>query len=148
MATIQKITPYLWFDDQAREAADYYTDIFPDSRIIQTTSMITEFELCGMKMVALNGGPRFNFTEAVSFLVSCKDQAEVDYFWDKLTAGTGDEGRCGWLKDRYGLSWQIVPERFMELMGKGDGQRIQKMMQAMMPMNKLIMEELEEAYNS
>ncbi|MCB0631370.1 MAG: VOC family protein [Saprospiraceae bacterium] len=148
MATIQKITPYLWFDDQALEAATYYTDIFPDSRIIQTTSLITEFELYGLKMVALNGGPRFNFTEAVSFLVSCKDQAEVDYFWDKLTAATGDEGRCGWLKDRYGLSWQIVPERFLALMGKGDGQRIQKMMQAMMPMNKLIMAELEAAYYS
>jgi predicted 3-demethylubiquinone-9 3-methyltransferase (glyoxalase superfamily) len=148
MATIQKITPYLWFDHQAEEAAAFYVDIFPDSSIIQTTPMITEFELCGMKMVALNGGPKFNFTEAVSFLVSCKDQEEVDYFWHKLTAGSGDEGRCGWLKDKYGLSWQIVPEKFMELISKGDGERTQKMMQTMMPMNKLIMAELEEAYYS
>lgn len=148
MAHIQKITPYLWFDNQAAEAAEFYCSVFKNSRVISHSPIVSEFELEGMQFVALNGGPQFAFTEAVSFLVECADQQEVDYFWDVFTSNGGEESRCGWCKDKYGLSWQIVPVRFLELLQTGTPEQQQKMMAAMHPMNKLLLVELEAAYNS
>lgn len=144
----QKITPYLWYDNQAREAAEFYCSIFKNSKILSTSDMIVEFELEGMQFIGLNGGPKFEFTEATSFFVLCADQNEVDHFWDKLTSDGGEESQCGWLKDKFGLSWQIVPKRFMEMMHSGDIEKIQKVMQAMMPMRKMIIADFEKAYNS
>ncbi len=127
----QKITPFLWFDGKAEEAADFYVSIFPGSKILSATRygdagpgpkgsvMTVLFELNGQQFIALNGGPQFKFTEAVSFSVDCKTQEEVDAFWEKLSAG-GEEGPCGWLKDKYGLSWQIVPTILVEMLGDAD----------------------------
>jgi predicted 3-demethylubiquinone-9 3-methyltransferase (glyoxalase superfamily) len=131
----QKITPFLWFNDQAEEAAQFYTSIFQDSKIESVsryteagqeihgrppgTAMTVSFQLEGMEFTALNGGPMFKFTEAVSFVVSCESQQEVDYFWEKLSDG-GEKGRCGWIKDKFGLSWQIVPTILGDLLSSGD----------------------------
>ena len=144
----QKITPYLWYDNQAKEAAELYCSIFKNSRILSSSGMIVEFELEGMNFIALNGGPEFHFTEATSFFVLCEDQAEVDYFWEKLISNGGEESQCGWLKDKFGLSWQIVPKRFMEMMHCGDGEKIKKVMEVMMPMRKMVVEDFEKAFNS
>ena len=155
MATLPKITPNLWFDTQAEEAAAFYIGIFPDSRIVNVThygpdmpgpegSVLTvEFELAGQTFVGINGGPQFTFDEAVSFEIRCQDQAEIDHYWDKLTDG-GEESQCGWLKDRYGLSWQVVPERWVELV-TGDPEGAQRAFQAMMGMRKLDVAALEAA---
>jgi predicted 3-demethylubiquinone-9 3-methyltransferase (glyoxalase superfamily) len=151
-----KITPFLWFDTEAEEAAEFYTSVFPSSKITEITRygsagprpdgmvMTVAFELDGRQLVALNGGPDFKFNEAVSFLVSCKDQEEVDCYWDKLSEG-GEEGPCGWLRDRYGLSWQIVPTALEELLGDPDREKTQRVMQAMMSMGKIEVEGLERA---
>lgn len=136
VSTGQKITPFLWFDGQAEAAARFYASIFPDSEITNVSPMIVNFRLAGLEFMALNGGPHFKFTEAVSFFVSCETQAEVDYFWDKLSAG-GSVQQCGWLKDRFGLSWQIVPTVLGELMGDADPDQSQRVFQAMMQMVKL-----------
>src|SRR5690242_6367946 len=105
---MQKITPFLWFDNQAQEAAEYYTSIFPNSKILESNPMIVSFEIEGTQFTALNGGQQgFKFDESISFVIDCGDQNEVDYYWDKLTAGGGEPGPCGWLKDRYGVSWQV-----------------------------------------
>jgi len=156
MAKPQKITPFLWFDDKAEEAADFYVSLFDDSKIDgvthygpnmpvrEGTVMTVDFTLAGQKFVALNGGPEFQFTEAVSFFVSCKDQAEVDDFWKKLTDG-GEESQCGWLKDKYGLSWQIVPEQLMQLLNDPDPGRAQRATQAMLKMQKIDVDELRRA---
>jgi predicted 3-demethylubiquinone-9 3-methyltransferase (glyoxalase superfamily) len=145
----QKITPNLWFDDQAEHAAEYYTSLFPNSRIHSVTRsggggldgpgdvLSVEFELDGHAFIGINGGPMFRFTEAVSFGISCTDQAEVDHYWDALIADGGEEGQCGWLKDRYGLSWQVVPTALPELLGDPDPGRAQRALQAMMTMRKL-----------
>jgi predicted 3-demethylubiquinone-9 3-methyltransferase (glyoxalase superfamily) len=142
------ITPNLWFDNQGLEAAEYYTSIFPDSRIVNVTHyteaapgkagqvLTVDFELQGQRFTALNGGPEFTFTEAVSFMVSCADQAELDHYWERLTDG-GEEGPCGWVKDRYGLSWQVVPAGIDELFGDDDPARAQRAMEAMFKMRKL-----------
>jgi predicted 3-demethylubiquinone-9 3-methyltransferase (glyoxalase superfamily) len=148
MTQVQKISPFLWYDQQAQQAAEFYTSIFPDSRILTSTPLVTEFTLTGLKFQALNGGPMFKFTEAISFMVLCDDQSEVDYYWDNLTADGGSESMCGWLKDKYGLSWQIIPQRFMELINSGDQEKSEKVMQAMLPMRKMIIADLEKAYNS
>jgi predicted 3-demethylubiquinone-9 3-methyltransferase (glyoxalase superfamily) len=156
----QKITPFLWFDDQAEEAAKFYTSIFKNSRIDKITRydkagekaagrpagsvMTVEFQLQGQDFVALNGGPHFKFTEAVSFVVNCKTQAEVDYFWKKLSAG-GKEVQCGWLKDKYGVSWQIVPTILGELLSGNDRVRSQRVMEAMLQMVKLDIAQLKQA---
>jgi predicted 3-demethylubiquinone-9 3-methyltransferase (glyoxalase superfamily) len=144
----QHITPCLWFDTQALEAAEYYVSIFPDSRIVTTTHypesvaekagqvLLVEFELSGERFTALNGGPQFTFDEAVSFYIICDDQAELDYFWEKLTAG-GEEGPCGWAKDRFGLSWQVVPDGMTELFSDPDSERASRAMAAMMKQHKL-----------
>lgn len=151
-----EITPFLWFDDQAEEAARFYSGIFPNSKIKSVARygeagpgragsvMTVEFELDGQAFVALNGGPQFPFTEAVSFSVDCEDQAEVDRFWDALSQG-GQTHVCGWLKDRYGLSWQIVPKVLPKLIGGDDPARAQRAMQAMLGMTKLDIAALEAA---
>ncbi len=143
-----KIVPNLWFDTEAEEAADFYISIFKNSRIVNVaryteagprpagTVMTVEFELDGQRFVGINGGPEFTFSEAVSFQVTCEDQDEVDYYWDHLSEG-GQEGPCGWLKDRYGLSWQVIPSGMEELFADPDPQRAQRTMQAMLGMGKL-----------
>ena len=154
---IQKITPFLWFDNQAEEAVGFYSSIFKNSKIVTVTRygdagpgpkgsvMTMEFELDGQKFVALNGGPHFQFTEAISFVVNCETQQEVDHYWEKLTAG-GKEVQCGWLKDKYGLSWQIVPIAMVTMLKDTDTQRSQRVMKAMLQMKKIELPVLEEAY--
>jgi len=153
---MQTITPCLWFDTEGEEAAEHYTSIFPNSRITEVTRygsagpraegtvMTVTFQLDGHEFVALNGGPEFRFNEAVSFQVLCEDQEEVDRYWEQLGAG-GEEGPCGWLKDRYGLSWQIVPRRLNELVSDPDREKSQRAMAAMLEMRKIDIEELERA---
>jgi predicted 3-demethylubiquinone-9 3-methyltransferase (glyoxalase superfamily) len=150
------ITPCLWFDTEGEEAAKLYTSVFPNSRILdisrygsagprpEGTVMTVSFELDGQKFLALNGGPQFSFTEAVSFQVSCETQEAVDAFWSALSEG-GEEGPCGWLKDRFGLSWQIVPTRLPELLGDPDTEKAQRVMQAMLQMKKIEIDGLERA---
>ena len=149
MATLtpQKITPYLWFDNQAKEAARFYCSLFKNAQITSESDMIVEFELEGMKFIALNGGPQYTFTEAISFFVLCEDQEEVDYFWNAFTTDGGQEGRCSWCKDKFGVSWQIVPQRFIEMMETGTPEQIQRVMEVMMPMNKMIVADFENAFN-
>jgi predicted 3-demethylubiquinone-9 3-methyltransferase (glyoxalase superfamily) len=142
------ITPNLWFDTQAVEAAEFYCSVFPSSRILSMafypenspgetgTVMTVEFELDGQRLVAINGGPQFPFTEAVSFQIDCADQAEVDHYWERLTDG-GEESMCGWLKDRYGVSWQVVPRGMEEVFGNADPAAAQRAMQAMLGMRKV-----------
>ncbi|MCP9491000.1 MAG: VOC family protein, partial [Solirubrobacteraceae bacterium MAG38_C4-C5] len=144
----QKITPNLWFDTEAQEAADFYISVFKNSRVVNVTHypaaaprpagtvMTVEFELDGQRFVGINGGPQFTFDEAVSFEISCETQDEVDYYWERLSEG-GSEGPCGWVKDRYGLSWQVVPTGMEELFADPDPQRAQRAMQAMLGMGKL-----------
>jgi predicted 3-demethylubiquinone-9 3-methyltransferase (glyoxalase superfamily) len=153
---MQKITPCLWFDTQGEEAANFYTTVFKNSKILDVarygaagpgaegTVMTVSFELDGQKFVALNGGPHFTFNEAVSFQVSCETQDEVDYFWGNLSQG-GEEGPCGWLKDKYGVSWQIVPTALVELIGDPDPERSQAAMTAMLGMRKIDIEALRRA---
>jgi predicted 3-demethylubiquinone-9 3-methyltransferase (glyoxalase superfamily) len=143
-----KITPNLWFDTQAEEAADFYISVFKNGRIVGKTHytegapreagmvMTVEFELDGQRFVGINGGPEFEFDEAVSFQITCKDQEEVDYYWEKLSQG-GEKGPCGWLKDRFGLSWQVVPAGMNELFEDSDPERAQRAMEAMLKMGKL-----------
>jgi predicted 3-demethylubiquinone-9 3-methyltransferase (glyoxalase superfamily) len=154
---MQKITPMLWFDDQAEDAAKLYTSVFDDAKILNVSHygeagpgepgsvMTVEFELAGQKFVGLNGGPaHYGFTEAVSFVVNCETQEEVDKFWDALTDG-GEEGPCGWLKDRFGLSWQITPTALPRLLTDPDREKANRAMNAMMGMKKLDIAELERA---
>lgn len=153
MKITQKITPFLWFDNQAEEAINFYTTIFKDatigdiSRYGENGSVMTgTFTLAGQQFMALNGGPMFKFTEAISLFVDCKDQAEVDYFWEKLSEG-GEKSRCGWLKDKFGLSWQIVPDTLGKVLYGVDKAGSARAMQAMMKMDKLIVKDLQDAYN-
>jgi len=144
----KSITPNLWFDTQAEEAAEYYCSIFPDSRIVKVSHyteaapdkagevLTVDFELQGRRFTALNGGPQFPFTEAVSFMIACEDQAELDAYWERLTDG-GEEGPCGWCKDRYGLSWQVVPVGIDDLFRDEDRERARRAMEAMYGMHKL-----------
>ena len=163
MQRVQRITPCLWFDDQAEEAARFYTGIFPNSRIVSVTRygdagyefhrkpagsvMTVAFELDGQTFTGLNGGPVFQFNEAVSFQVNCDTQEEVDYFWEKLSEG-GDEKaqQCGWLKDRYGVSWQVVPTILNEMVQDPESEKSQRAMEAMLLMKKLDIAELKRAY--
>jgi predicted 3-demethylubiquinone-9 3-methyltransferase (glyoxalase superfamily) len=153
----QKIVPNLWFDTQAEEAAKFYISVFKDSRIVNVahytevgpgepgTVMTVEFELDGQRFVGINGGPQFQFDEAVSFQITCEDQDEVDYYWERLTEG-GEESQCGWLKDKYGLSWQVVPRRMVEWFGDPN-EKSERAMSTMMTMGKLDIAVLEKAYN-
>jgi predicted 3-demethylubiquinone-9 3-methyltransferase (glyoxalase superfamily) len=158
--TKQKITPCLWFDTEAEDAAKFYTSVFKDSRITQVsrygraghdihgkdagTVMVVEFELEGQTFTALNGGPQFKFDEAVSFQVLCHSQSEIDYFWSRLSAG-GREGQCGWLKDKYGLSWQVVPATLPQLLAGADAARMDRVMNAVLKARKFDLAELERA---
>ncbi len=141
----QKISTYLWFDKQAKEAAEFYCSLFNNSRIVSSNPMIVVFELEEQKYYALNGEPKFKFNESISLFVECEGQEEVDKFWNALTANGGEESMCGWLKDRFGLSWQIVPRQLMTLMGDKDPARAQRAMQAMLKMKKIFVRQLEEA---
>ena len=134
-----KTYPCLWFDGKAHEAADYYCSIFPNSKILNKTPFVAIYELEGSRYMNLNGGPEFKFNEAISIVVSCENQKEVDYFWNKLSEG-GEEGKSGWLKDKFGVSWQIVPEVLGELMN--DTEKAPKVMYAFMQMRKIIIEDL------
>lgn len=142
----QKITPFLWFDHQAEEAARFYTSIFKDSKLLNVTPMLVNFQLEGQEFLALNGGPRFQFSEAFSLLVNCNTQEEVDYYWTRLTADGGQESMCGWLKDRFGFSWQIVPVQLGKLLSDRDAQRAGRVMQAMLQMKKLDIAALQRAH--
>jgi predicted 3-demethylubiquinone-9 3-methyltransferase (glyoxalase superfamily) len=156
MATLTKITPCLWFDTEGEEAATFYTSVFENSRITSVTHygsagprpegmvLTVEFELDGQPFTALNGGPDFSFNESLSLQVNCESQDEVDYFWAKLAEG-GEHGPCGWLKDRYGLSWQIVPRKLIELITDPDPERGQRAMKAMLSMGKIDIAEVERA---
>ena len=155
---MQKITPFLWFDDQAEEAANFYVSVFKDSKILDVsrygegspkpagTAMVVNFELDGQPVMALNGGPEFKFTEAISFFVTCETQEEVDRFWNQLTAEGGEESQCGWLKDKFGLSWQIVPTALGTYLGGSDPAGAARAMQAMLQMRKIDIEGLRRAY--
>jgi predicted 3-demethylubiquinone-9 3-methyltransferase (glyoxalase superfamily) len=152
-----KITPFLWFDNNLEQAVKFYTAIFKDAKVLavrrydeaspdgKTKIMTARFRLAGQEFVGLNGGPLFKFTEAVSFFVSCKTQQEVDYYWRRLTAG-GSPGRCGWLKDRFGLSWQIVPDQLLDLLGDKDPAKAGRVMQAMLKMSKIKIRALQRAH--
>ena len=158
---MQKITPFLWFDDKAEEAANFYVSLFKNSKVGDIARydeagakasgrpsgsvMVVEFQLEGQEFVALNGGPHFKFTEAISFVVNCETQEEVDEFWEKLSEG-GQEGQCGWLKDKYGLSWQVVPTVLTEMLKDKDPQKSQRVMKAMLQMKKIDIPTLKQAY--
>jgi predicted 3-demethylubiquinone-9 3-methyltransferase (glyoxalase superfamily) len=145
---MQKVTPFLWFDRQAQDAARFYVSVFKDGKVGKPMLgpdgkvLVVPFHIQGQEFSALNGGPQFKFNESVSFVVHCKDQQEVDYYWEKLTSGGGKESMCGWLKDRYGLSWQVVPDALFELMR---GAKAQKVMEAFMQMKKFDIAALERA---
>lgn len=143
---MKKITPFLWFNNQAEEAAKFYTSIFKNSRIINSSPMVVTFELEGQTVMALNGGPHFKLTEAFSLFVDCETQEEVDNYWDKLSAG-GSESRCGWLKDKYGLSWQIIPNALGRLMSDPDPTKSKRVMEAMLQMKKIDLAGLQKAYD-
>jgi len=159
---MQKITPFLWFDHQAEEAAKFYTSVFKNSRIGRILrydevsakgagrpagSVLTiEFEIAGQKFTALNGGPEFKFNESISFVVNCETQNEVDYFWEKLLADGGQESQCGWLKDKFGVSWQITPTVLIDMLNDKDAKKAERVMKAMMQMQKIDIKTLQEAY--
>jgi predicted 3-demethylubiquinone-9 3-methyltransferase (glyoxalase superfamily) len=154
----QRITPFLWYDSQAEEAANFYVSIFKNSQVALITRygdtgpgpkgsvMTVAFTLDGQEFVALNGGPQFPFTEAISMMVNCESQEEIDYYWDKLSTG-GSEVQCGWLKDKFGLAWQIVPARFFDLLRTATPEKLDRVMKAMMEMVKMDLAKLEQAYN-
>ncbi len=154
---MNKITPFLWFDDKAEEAMNFYVSIFKNSRVLNVsrygqdaaypegTAFLVSFQLDGQEVMALNAGPQFKFTEAISMFVSCETQEEVDDLWEKLSEG-GEKGQCGWLKDRYGLSWQIVPTALGELMNDKDPEKSKRVMQAMLKMHKIDINKLKEAH--
>ena len=153
----QKITTFLWFDNNAQEAVNFYVSVFKNSRVLNTTHygdsgagpkskvMTVDFELDGQRFTALNGGPNFKFTEAISLVVNCESQQEIDYFWEKLSEGGGQTVECGWLKDKYGLSWQIVPAILWDLFQDGDQAKTDRIMKAVMTMKKLDIEGLKKA---
>jgi predicted 3-demethylubiquinone-9 3-methyltransferase (glyoxalase superfamily) len=156
---MSNIAPCLWFDDRIEEAVNFYVSLFPNSKILSKSAyddagplekgkvMVMTFELDGVEFMALNGGPKFRFTEAVSFLVKCETQEEVDRYWNTLIADGGAESMCGWLKDRFGLSWQIVPNALGTLMGDKDKEKANRVMQAMLKMRKIDIAELQRAYD-
>ena len=150
---MKKITPFLWFDNQAEEAMNFYVSIFKNSRVLGVTpgpngiAQSVTFELEGQEFIALNAGPQFKFNEAISFFVNCETQAEVDELWEKLTAGGGEESMCGWLKDKYGLSWQIIPTALGEMMGDPDPEKAGRVVQAMLQMRKIDIQGLRQAYD-
>jgi predicted 3-demethylubiquinone-9 3-methyltransferase (glyoxalase superfamily) len=159
MSRKQKITTFLWFDNNAEEAANFYVSIFKNSKILNTSRygdagpgpkgsvMTCTFQLEGQEFIALNGGPHFKFTEAISLFVDCETQEEVDTLWNKLTANGGAPSQCGWLKDKFGLSWQIIPSALMEMMSDRDPAKSRRVMEAMMQMSKIELQKLKQAYD-
>jgi predicted 3-demethylubiquinone-9 3-methyltransferase (glyoxalase superfamily) len=157
---MQKITPMLWFDNNAEEAVEFYKSVFKKSDVGEATinqgnapgekgkALVVPFELFGQNFIALNGGPMFKFNESVSFVINCEDQKEIDYYWEKLTSGGGQESMCGWLKDKYGLSWQVTPTNISKLMSGKHPEKAKKVMDAVMKMRKLDIKTLEEAYEN
>jgi predicted 3-demethylubiquinone-9 3-methyltransferase (glyoxalase superfamily) len=148
---VSKITPFLWFDNHAEEAMNYYISIFKNGKVLSVNRMngkvlTVSFELEGQRFMALNAEPLFKFSEAISFFVNCETQAEVDELWERLSAG-GEKGQCGWLKDRFGLWWQIIPKALMQLMSDPDPRKSNAVMQAMLKMNKIVIEDLKRAYD-
>jgi predicted 3-demethylubiquinone-9 3-methyltransferase (glyoxalase superfamily) len=150
---MNKITPFLWFDTEAEEAMNLYVSIFKNSKVLGVTpgpngrAMSVNFELEGQEFIGLNAGPEFKFNESISFLVNCNSQEEVDELWEKLTADGGEESRCGWLKDKYGLSWQIIPTALGEMLGDPNPEKAGRAMQAMLQMNKIDIQALQQAYD-
>jgi predicted 3-demethylubiquinone-9 3-methyltransferase (glyoxalase superfamily) len=157
---VSKISPCLWFDGNAEEAAKFYTSVLPDSRIEnvhraaadnpstpQGAVLTVDFTLAGQQFIGLNGGPDFHFNEAISFSIDCEDQAEVDRLWDALVEGGGEHSVCGWLKDRYGVSWQVIPRKLPELLNGPDGEGAARVMKAMLEMTKIDVAKLQEAYD-
>jgi len=142
-----KIAPFLWFDGKAEEAAKFYTSIFRNSKIDSISPMSATFQLDGVKFMALNGGPQFKFTEAISFFVRCDTQEEIDYYWERLSAG-GSEGKCGWLKDKFGVSWQIIPPVLGDMLNDDDDEKSQRAMTAMLQMDKIDIAALKQAYDN
>jgi predicted 3-demethylubiquinone-9 3-methyltransferase (glyoxalase superfamily) len=158
---MQKITPFLWFDNQAEEAVNFYASVFKNSKIgnmarydeasaaaagrPKGSVMTASFELEGQEFIALNGGPHFKFSEAISFVISCETQKEIDYYWGKLSSNGGQEGQCGWLKDKYGLSWQIIPSSLSKLIAGPDKEKSKRAMGALMKMKRLVIADLENA---
>jgi predicted 3-demethylubiquinone-9 3-methyltransferase (glyoxalase superfamily) len=162
MATVniqQKLTPCLWFNSNAWDAVTFYTTVFnnaekgkisyygPDMPMPQGSVLTIEFQIEGQEFLALNAGPDFKFTEAVSFMINCETQDEIDYYWNKLTEDGGEESQCGWLKDKFGLSWQVVPRIMGEMIANSDGKKVNRVMQKMMTMKKLDIQALEDAYS-
>ena len=143
---MKKITPFLWFDKQAEEAMNYYVSVFKNSKVINASPQMVQFELDGQEFIGLNAGPQYKFNEAVSMFVNCEDQAEVDYFWDKLSAVPEAE-QCSWCKDKFGLSWQIVPKQLGELMSDPDPKKSQRVVQAMLKMKKIVVADLQKAHD-
>ncbi len=154
---MQKVSPFLWFDSNAEEASNFYLSIFKNSKVLKVSrygeggpgpagsAMIVNFQIEGQEFIALNGGPHFKFTEAISFSINCETQEEVDYYWNRLIAGGGQESQCGWLKDKFGLSWQVVPTILGELLADKDAKKAQRVMQAMLKMKKIDIPELKRA---
>lgn len=154
---MQKITPFLWFDNNAEEAANFYVSIFKNSKVLSVsrygdagpgpkgTVMVAEFQIEGQEFVALNGGPRFKFDEAISFVINCETQDEVDYFWERLSEG-GKKSRCGWLQDKFGLWWQVVPTVLNKLMSDSDPEKVKRVTEAMLQMDRIDIEPLQRAY--
>lgn len=140
------VTPFLWFNNNLREAVAFYKTVFPDARIEGVSDFMATFELAGQRFNALNGGPKYSFNEAVSFFISVDTQEDVDYFWTKLTADGGEESRCGWLKDKYGLSWQVVPSALGKYLSDPDRSKADRAMQAMMKMGKIVIADLDKAF--
>lgn len=156
---MQRITPFLWFDNNAEEAMNFYVSLFKNSKVLKVnrygesgpgpkgTVMTATFQLDGLELTALNGGPHFKFTEAISLFVDCETQEEVDVLWEKLSEG-GEKGRCGWLKDKYGLSWQVIPSVLSEMLGDKDPEKAKRVMEAMLKMDKIDIKALKQAYEA
>jgi predicted 3-demethylubiquinone-9 3-methyltransferase (glyoxalase superfamily) len=144
--TTTTITPFLWFDNTVPQAVDFYTSVFPDAKVEMKSDFIAIFEIQGQRFYALNGGPQFKFNESVSFFISVDTQEEVDYYWDALIAGGGKESMCGWLEDKFGLSWQVIPRQLMEYQGSSDRAAADRANQAMLKMRKIVIADLEKAY--
>lgn len=150
---MNKITPFLWFDNQAEEAMSLYVSVFKNSRVLSVSpgpdgkAFSVEFELDGQRFMGMNAGPQFKFNESISFFVDCETQEEVDYYWNRLIADGGEESMCGWLKDKYGLSWQIVPAALGRMLADKDPEKANRVMQAMLKMQKIVVADLQKAYD-
>ena len=144
--TTTTITPFLWLNNRVPEAVDFYTSVFPDAKVEMKSDFLAIFEIQGQRFYALNGGPQFKFNESVSFFISVDTQDEVDYYWDKLIGGGGEPSMCGWLKDKFGLSWQVIPRKLMELQASPDRAAAERSQNAMLKMRKIVIADLDKAY--